>query len=350
MGFWTRLLGLAVVATNLVGAMCHGYLGEPKARNVVHNSNFCPHCLAAGGPGLTYAGGRTWPQSLHGACGDPHNAPRDHEAGGKFATKKITGTYVPGQTITIRIHISAPHGGRFSFGICPLPDKVTDAQERALATQECFDKNQLINAADGTPYWWFGKKPTGDYSMAFKLPPAIRCKRCVLQWHYESGNSCTIPGTPAEHVMSPNMVACDKTGVMEEFWNCADVRVVGGKPKKDRKGGGASAVPLAVPVAAPVTGPPVATGAVEGYANYGAAAPGGLTVLLAAVAVVIVATTPLAIAVATGTGVLVYLLAQPLLLAPPVPAASHPSQTLASQASHASRRRQRSQNFCLHGK
>lgn len=234
---WRKLLALAVGAACAVAAAAHGMLAEPRARNVVHNSNYCPHCLAAGGPGVTYAGGRVWPNSLHGVCGDPHTGPLDHEAGGKFATKVITGTYLKGQRITLRIKITAPHGGRFSFGVCPLPDSVTDAEERKLVTQKCFDSNRLLNVEDNTPYWWFGKKPTGEYAMDFKLPPTVHCKRCVLQWHYESGNSCTIPGTPQQHVMSANMVSCDQSSAMEEFWNCADITI------KDAEGGDEAATP-----------------------------------------------------------------------------------------------------------
>ena len=222
---WKKLVAWAVGAASIVSAAAHGMLSEPRARNVVHNSNYCPHCLAAGGPGVTYAGGRVWPRSVHGVCGDPPKGPLDHEAGGKFATKIITGRYVRGQTLTLRVTITAPHGGRFSFGVCPVPDGASDAEERRVVTQKCFDANRLTNTQDGTPHWWFGKKPTGEYTMDFKLPTGVTCKRCVLQWHYETGNSCTIPGTPLQHVMSDNMVPCDKTGVMEEFWNCADVAI-----------------------------------------------------------------------------------------------------------------------------
>jgi hypothetical protein len=248
MGFFRSALGLVAVAASVVGAWCHGMMIEPKARNVVHNSNYCPHCLAAGGPGVTYAGCRKWPNALHGVGGDPHTGPLDHEAGGKFATKVITGRYVQGQVIKIKINIEAPHGGRFSFGVCPVPDGASDAQERAIVTQKCIDANQLTNVEDGTKYWWFGKKPAGTYEMSFRLPPRVSGKRCVLQWHYESGNSCTIPGTPPQHVMSPNMVPCDQTCVMEEFWNVADVRIepgepgasgaVSSKPKKKARGRG----------------------------------------------------------------------------------------------------------------
>jgi hypothetical protein len=249
--WWKKALAVVVGALSaLAGVASHGMMTEPRARNVVHNSNYCPHCLAAGGPGVTFAGGRVWPNSLHGACGDPHTGPLDHEAGGKFATKVITGTYVRGQRVTLRIKITAPHGGRFLFGVCPVPDGASDADERRAVTQACFDANPLTNAEDGTRFWWFGKKAVGEYTMDFTLPPNVSCKRCVLQWHYESGNSCTIPGTPAQHVMSPNMVPCDATSVMEEFWNCADVEIKGdGKaqppppvrrkfppPKKGREG------------------------------------------------------------------------------------------------------------------
>ena len=46
---------LAAAAACLVLASClppvagHGFMFEPKARNVIHNSDYCPHCLAAGG-------------------------------------------------------------------------------------------------------------------------------------------------------------------------------------------------------------------------------------------------------------------------------------------------------------
>jgi hypothetical protein len=232
-----KLLGLAVIAANVIAASCHGFMAEPAARNVVHNSDYCPHCWSSGGPGLTYAGGRKWTASgskmwdpkknaAHGVCGDPHTGPLNHEAGGKFATKKITGTYARGQTITLRVKITAPHGGRFIFGICPVPDGASDAAERAAVTQQCMDRNRLKNAKDGSDYWWFGKKTTGEFEMQFKLPDNIECKRCVLQWHYETGNSCTIPGTPSDAVMSANMGGCEGAQVMEEFWNCADVTVL----------------------------------------------------------------------------------------------------------------------------
>lgn len=224
---WGRLLGFVLMATSAISAACHGFIVDPASRNLQRNSNHCPHCLAAGGPGKTFEGGKTWPNSLHGVCGDAYDAPKDHEAGGKFATpKKIAAVYIQGQTIAIRMKITAPHGGRFSFGICPVPKGITPDAERKIVTQACFDAHRLTNAADGTQFWWFGKKGNGDYTMQFKLPSAILCDVCTFQWHWESGNSCTIPGTPREHVMGDGLVSCVGSAVMEEFWNCADVSIL----------------------------------------------------------------------------------------------------------------------------
>lgn len=231
------VLGAAVLAATALGAAGHGFMTEPAARNAIHNSNSCPHCLPAGGPGLTYANGRKWTaagskmwdpkvNAAHGVCGDPHTGPLHHEAGGKYATKMITGVYRQGQVITIRIKITAPHGGRFIFGICPVPDGASDSKERSVVTQQCFDRNRLKNAQDGSDYWWFGKRGNGEYSMQFRLPPNIVCKRCVLQWHWESGNSCNLPGTPEGMEMSASMGSCEGSSSLEEFWNCADVTVL----------------------------------------------------------------------------------------------------------------------------
>lgn len=192
----------------LKGALAHGYMAVPAARNVIHQSNWCPQCLNAGGPWKTYGTDRTWPDARHGACGDPYDGERDHERGGKFATDVLAGTYVRGQTIRIRVTVMAAHKGRFSFGVCP------DGESQA-----CFDAHPLVHAVDGSRYWWLGDRGVGDYDMDFRLPSDVTCRRCVLQWHYETGNSCGLPGDRS------TMVDCERSGAIEEFWNCADVRI-----------------------------------------------------------------------------------------------------------------------------
>lgn len=254
---WTFLKRAAVALVALASAFtaapqvaAHGYLAEPASRNFQRKSNYCEHCLAAGGPGLTFADGRKWPNSQHGVCGDPITGPFDHEGGGKFATPpKIAAVYTQGQVITIKIVVTAWHGGRFSFGMCPV-DGASGVAERRVATQQCFDLNRLeqVSATAGPPsgpigpafkyHYWLPvgdtAPKTGTFEMQFKLPAGLTCKRCVLQWHWETGNSCSIPGTPGGYEVSPNLVPCDQTNVMEEFWNCADVSIVGNKPPKPK--------------------------------------------------------------------------------------------------------------------
>lgn len=50
-----------------------------------------PHCLAAGGPGaVSQNSALTWPDGRAGLCGDMYDGPRDHEAGGRYATGGLT--------------------------------------------------------------------------------------------------------------------------------------------------------------------------------------------------------------------------------------------------------------------
>lgn len=237
---WKKLLSFAVIAANLVAASCHGFLAEPASRNALSNEqHYNANGLSSGGPGVTYAGKRRWTSAgavmwnpkvnaKHGVCGD---AAGDFEAGGKYVTKKITGTYAAGQIITLRLTVSAPHGGRWSFGVCKVPDGASDAEERRVVTQQCMDSNRLTimdpkNPGKGTPYWWLGKSTGGEYAIQAKLPDNVECKRCVLQWHWETGNSCTIPKTPAGYEMSSTMDSCEGKNNMEEFWNCADITIL----------------------------------------------------------------------------------------------------------------------------
>eukprot|EP00889_Picochlorum_renovo_P005866 jgi/Picre1/32896/NNA_008225.t1 len=55
------------------GVHGHGYLRTPKARNVVANSDYCPQCLSAGGPGVV-GSGASFPNGKNGICGDPYTA------------------------------------------------------------------------------------------------------------------------------------------------------------------------------------------------------------------------------------------------------------------------------------
>jgi hypothetical protein len=189
----------------------HGYLADPAARNVQHNSDYCPGCLNAGGPWLVYSAGRGRPR--YGVCGDPWNGPKHHEAGGKYATPIRTArTFKSGQVFTARVVLTANHVGRWSLRLCP----------RIKPTQSCFDAHVLQRADGKGPYTPVpGNKST--FRVRYKLPRGLKCKRCVVQWTYETGNSCNPPGIPRPN---PGLDSCKRSTNGEQFWNCADVRIV----------------------------------------------------------------------------------------------------------------------------
>lgn len=201
---------VALLAVSSAGARAHGFLAQPAARNVQHDSNYCAACLNAGGPATVFAQGLP---GRHGVCGDAWNAPKDHEAGGKYATPtRLAGTYLAGGTLKARVTLTANHGGRWSLRLCPAATR---------ATQRCFDA-MLLRRADGRGAYTPVPTDASDFSVTYALPRGVRCRHCVLQWTYETGNSCTPPGmTPVRGLPS-----CAASTAGEQFWNCADIRIV----------------------------------------------------------------------------------------------------------------------------
>jgi len=201
---------LALAAAPLPRARAHGFLADPAARNVQHNSDYCPSCLNAGGPGVVFAHGR---HARYGVCGDPWNRPKHHEEGGKYATPpRVAGRYRAGGTLDAKVILTANHGGRWSLRLCPNPKRVT---------QRCFDRF-LLRRADGRGPFTPVPGETSVFRVTYRLPKGVRCERCVLQWHYETGNSCNPPGIPGAVRGLPR---CDRSTAGEAFWNCADIRI-----------------------------------------------------------------------------------------------------------------------------
>ncbi|KAF6256159.1 hypothetical protein COO60DRAFT_139667 [Scenedesmus sp. NREL 46B-D3] len=71
------------------------------------------------------------------------------------------------------------------------------------------------------------------YRIRYRLPKDFTCDRCILQWHYLTGNSCW-PPCSKEDPTFPNcrpptyaLPYCGTQGAAypEEFWNCADIRI-----------------------------------------------------------------------------------------------------------------------------
>lgn len=196
-----RLLALVTTACHAIAASCHGYLDMPAARNVQRNSNHCPHCL--NGPGL---------------CGDPARR-RDHETGGKFASPpRVAHTYRSGSKLDARVVITANHAGRWSLELCSLDNGIKHE------TKSCFKRLQL---ADGRGQYVYLSPSAGVSRSTFRIPRGLRCKRCVLRWFYETGNSCTPRGTPRKFA-NPGLQTCGtrRAPAMETFTNCADIRII----------------------------------------------------------------------------------------------------------------------------
>ena len=57
-------------------------------------------------------------------CGDNYAdpQPREHEAGGKYATGVISRTYTQGEVISVATTITANHMGYITFKLCPHND------------------------------------------------------------------------------------------------------------------------------------------------------------------------------------------------------------------------------------
>jgi hypothetical protein len=232
----------------------HGYLAIPKSRNYLHNSNYCPHCLNAGGVGLTKGTG-VYPQSgPHGICGDPApNAIKEHEAGGKFATGEITGVYEEGGFIHLAAAMSTYHKGLIEYRICRFRSSGNPAEEKAALTEACLEAHVLKQAdvtgaqePNGRFYFLGNHSDNGYYPPklfhhTFQLPSGLVCdgasEKCVLQMHWITGNTCNDPRIPTEYRLK-YLNTCGVYGSWpEEFFNCADIKIVakgiGGITKPD---------------------------------------------------------------------------------------------------------------------
>ena len=214
---------MCVLLSLLSTARGHGSIQDPPARNVLYNSDDCPDCLNAGGTSVVYNGVRS--KARYGVCGDPWNAKKNHEAGGRFARGKIARTYKSGSMITLKISFSANHQGRMQFSICDLPDKrMSPYEERSLTTQRCFNKN-ILRRADNKGVYSYLRGNEERLTVKYKLPRGMKCKHCVLQWHWETGNSCC-PGNTSRKYCGPGVSKCFVYTVPETWYNCSDIRIV----------------------------------------------------------------------------------------------------------------------------
>jgi len=229
------LLGMMAVAGLVAG---HGNLIMPAPRNTDATTNYNTPGLCAGGPYLVYPAGKTFPNGVHGVCGDPAVGTSAaspsylrHEGGGGF--EKLNGgyrmTYYPqGGTVNIKIFITANHGGYFEFAVCPVPPGVEGVAERKYVTEACFKQNPTPVIGSSVTYLNYNQQPPFTITTSAKLPANLVCARCVFRWHYVTANSCNPPNFPKSWKIDSQMGTCGTNTAAnpEEFWNCADIGIV----------------------------------------------------------------------------------------------------------------------------
>jgi hypothetical protein len=122
-----------------------------------------------------------------GECGDSYNQtkPRDNENGGKFGKGIIVRNYTMGEVIDTFVELTAVHLGHFEFRLCPL----NNPQDVEL--ENCF-LSHILDFEDGKREFPVTDEERIEYRMRVKLPEGLQCERCVLQWHYLTGNGWII--------------------------------------------------------------------------------------------------------------------------------------------------------------
>ncbi|CAG2248251.1 unnamed protein product [Mytilus edulis] len=143
-----------------------------------------------------------------GLCGDPWDGTRENEAGGKYATGTIAGNYSAGNTMEVKLEITASHKGFHEFRICPVNSP------SVRATQSCFDAHILHQPNGQTKFDEPGA--VGTYAVTLVLPRDVSCTQCVLQWIWNTGNS---------YGCDQNNKCCIGCGPQEQFYGCADIAI-----------------------------------------------------------------------------------------------------------------------------
>lgn len=183
-------------------ARAHGTLENPRARNVIRNTDYCPHCLNNGGAWETFGGGK----DRRTPCGDPPGSARFLRDGDQgFAG--FAQTLAPGDAMPVRVELTTNHLGKMTFALCPS----------ARESTECFDSHVLktIGVPDGVL----------SFESSVIIPRNVEAGPHTLRWQYWTANSCTYRDLAREYT-NPNVPVCFENGAVPEiFTNCADVQI-----------------------------------------------------------------------------------------------------------------------------
>ncbi len=96
--------------------------------------------------------------------------------------------------IRVSVKLTANHGGRHSFRVCPS----------TTPSDVCFGNNFLTaegnpsggaNPVNGKRYWYIPNPAgTGSFSSQWRLPAGVSCANgCILQWKWAAYQTCALP-------------------------------------------------------------------------------------------------------------------------------------------------------------
>jgi len=171
-----------------------------------------------------FCGGKEYQKEMGGACGvcgDPFDAPRENEVGGRFVRadwRPIVANYSAGQVATFTVEITANHRGFVTFKLCAVNDFGVEA------TQDCLDQHPVQLAPSYRNMYHFGTNirdderyaipaGTGRFDVGVMIPSDVTCGLCTLQWRYRAGNDW--------------MENYDPRIPQEEFYACSDIGIFG---------------------------------------------------------------------------------------------------------------------------
>ncbi|CAF1002048.1 unnamed protein product [Brachionus calyciflorus] len=137
------LLKFFLICVKYHGIESHGRLLDPPARSSCWREfpNNCYHDytdneLFCGGASVqwNHNGGKC------GICGDNWSGEKNYERNGRRYTGHIVRSYTMGQTIDVKVELTANHLGWFEFKLCNADDLYAQGLD---ANHDCLNKNLL---------------------------------------------------------------------------------------------------------------------------------------------------------------------------------------------------------------
>lgn len=188
-------------------------------------------------------------------CGDPYQDWSASDFDARYYG--VQATWAEGGVVALTTTLTANHGGRMQFSVCPRPRDALTRADLASALA-CFDDPaHALTRADGPSagkrfqYLLSGQ---AEVTTNWRLPPGVSCEAgCVLRWYWAAYQTCALPcvdpsvdvpeqcgrkmlqldaATGAPLAPACSSECCRDPSPTERFANCADVVILpaGGSP------------------------------------------------------------------------------------------------------------------------